>query len=365
MYVPGSNLNEFHRRAPWLMLPITFLEFGYFSTLICGKYSLKSNYNINIVETIPRKDSVLRSLFEPILGFKFIFSHKPDIVIISPLGSYISIVLPFIILYRIYSAIIGNHGTKFVLKTDWSLDFTGFSILKKKLSLSLLVFSSYVFDRISLETYCGVKKAKAIPMTKKNIFERIPLGFPQGLFTQRAIDENINTRIIVCAARISPMKGQIILIKAFLLVASELPEWKLRFIGPIDDLEYKKELDALIQSSNMNDKISFTGFVNETILKEELKDASIFCLPSIYLESAGQVKYEAVAVGLPVLTTDVPCREDNEELGFLVSKAGNVEELASNLLAVASDSKLRREMVKKSRENVLSYKEIVSLYINS
>lgn len=364
MYVPGSNLTEFHKRSPWLMLPITFIELGYFSTLICGKYSLKSNYGINIVETIERKSSIIRSLFEPILGFRYILTHEPDIVIISPIGSYIFPILPLIILHKLYSIIIGNHSTQYILKADWSLDFTGLCTLKKRLSLSLLVISSYVFDMISLETYCGLKKSKAIPLIKINTLKRIPLGFPQGFFNDRLTDESSNSKVIICTARISPMKGQIVLVKAFLLIANEHPEWKLKFVGPIDDVEYKKEIDSLIQSSNMKDKITFVGFVNENILYEELKNASIFCLPSIYLESAGQVKYEAVAVGLPVLTTDVPCREDNEELGFLVSKAGSVEELASNLASVVSDSKLRREMVKKSREKMLSYGEIVKCYIS-
>ena len=362
MYVPGSNLTEFHKRSPWLMLPIAFMELGYFSTLICGKYSLKSNYGINIVETIQRKNNILRSLFEPILGFGHILTYKPDIVIISPIGSYIFPILPLIILHRIYSIIIGNHSTKYILKTDWSLDFTGLSALEKRLSLLLLVHSSYVFDMISLETYCGVKKAKAVPLIKIDTLKRVPLGFPQRFFNESLTDESINGRIIICTARISPMKGQIVLVKAFLYIANEHPEWKLRFVGPIDDVEYKKKIDSLIQSSNMRDKISFAGFVNENVLYEELKNASIFCLPSIYLESAGQVKYEAIASGLPVVTTDVPCRKDDEELGCLVSKAGDVEALARNLELLIADPELRRNIVKHSKEKLLSYRDVATLY---
>ena len=355
MYVPGSKLSEFHKRSPWLMIPKSFKDIGYCSILICGSYNLSSSYGIDVYTTLERKENFLKSLFEPFLAFKRIFTVKPDIVLISPIGSYLFSIIPLIIIYSIYEKLIRSKKTKFILKTDWSLDFTNIKWYKRMLLVMLLVLSSYIFARISIETYCGVTRAKKISTVREKSIVRIPLGYPQNIdFDSHRINAK-NNDIILCVARITEMKGQIILLKSFLNLYQKYPKWKLMFIGPIDDVNYKIKLDRIIQENNLNARVSFEDFVEENVLIEKMEQASIFCLPSIHTESAGQVKYEAVALGVPVVTTDIPCRRDNEELGFLVSSAGSIEGLTRNLELLIGNPQLRRAKAEFSRKNLFSY----------
>ena len=85
-------------------------------------------------------------------------------------------------------------------------------------------------------------------------------------------------------------------------------------------------------------------------------------MPSVHTESAGNVKYEAIAYGLPVVTTDVPCRKDFEEIGCLVSRAGNVEELSKNLNYLMEDEKNRIEISKLSQQKIYSYYDVAKMY---
>ena len=361
MYVPGSGLTEIHKRSPWVMIPVSFKEIGYRSALICGNYALNSDYGIDVYSTITRGKSLLKSLAEPFLGFRYIFTLKPDILLISPFGSCLFSIIPLILAYKIYMTITRSKKTKFVLKTDWSLDFTNIKWYKRVLSILLLSLSSYIFDRISFETYCGVNRANAIPIIRAKSLNRVPIGYPQDIDFDVFSTNTFENRI-VCLARITPMKGQIVLLKAFLKLSQEYPDWQLRFIGPVEDTNYKSQLDSLIKENNLASRVSFTNFVEETILIKELKEASIFCLPSIHSENAGNVKYEAIAAGLPVVTTDVPCREENEELGCFVSKAGDVNELAKNLELLMPNPQLRKSISEYSKKKLLSYKDIALLY---
>jgi glycosyltransferase involved in cell wall biosynthesis len=361
MYVPGSQLSEFHKRSPWIMIPTSFKDIGYHSVLICGQCSIGLVEGIEVYETIKRQKSILRSLFEPFLAFKKIITLKPDILVISPIGSYLIVAIPLFFVYKKYISLTKLNKPKFILKTDWSLDFTGIGYIKRILLKLLLIISSYTFDRISFETYCGTNKAKIIPLIKAKTLIRIPIGYPQNInFESFNIDSKDKNRVL-CVARIAEMKGQIYLLKSFIELSKKYSQWTLRFVGPVEDTNYKNKLDAIILKNKIMDRVSFTDFVKENILVEELKQASIFCLPSIHTESAGQVKYEAAAAGLPVLTTDVPCREDNEELGFLVVHARNVGELVKNLGLLMDNYDFRRLTAEYTKKKLLSYRDIAGL----
>ena len=330
MYVPGALLADNHKRSPWIMLPISFEEIGYQSTLITGQCLIK-NIPIEIYETNLQNSSTFKSIFEPFLGFRKIFFEEPDIVLISPIGSYLFTVIPLIMLYKLRYSIFRNSKTKFILKTDWSFDYSSLKSKYRLLANLIVIVSSHVFNLVSFETYCGVDKAKELPLIKKQTIKRIPLGYPQNVALNQSNNNSNREKVILCVARIHPMKGQNILIESFAKISKHFPDWKLRFIGPFRDSSYKQRLDELIVENNISHLVSFSGFITEDELYEELNVASIFCLPSVYNESAGNVKYEAISMGLPVVSTDVPCRKDDEEMGCIVANAGDVGDLYDKL----------------------------------
>jgi glycosyltransferase involved in cell wall biosynthesis len=345
------------------MLPISFLELGYSSVLICGEYTLSDNFGLDVYKTFVRNKKILRSLVEPIFAFHKIFKTNPDVVIVAPFGSYLFSIIPLIAAYRVGSVILGRRKTKFILKTDWSIDFYGQKKITRLLASFLLIASTYIFDRVAFETYCGVARAKELPMIKNSALIRVPIGYPHNIAPIVISDVN-RENIILCVARITPMKGQEILLKAFASIATKHKSWSLRFVGPVYDEIYKKRLEGIIVQEKLEQKVSFSGYVSEKGLYDELSRAKIFCLPSIYLESAGQVKFEATAAGLPVITTDVPCRQDAEEIGWSVCKAGDVDSMVKNLDSLISEPDMRNKIVDYSRSRISTYKDIAAMYID-
>lgn len=135
----------------------------------------------------------------------------------------------------------------------------------------------------------------------------------------------------IFVARLLAEKGIYEYIQAAKLVKAQFPDVKFKVIGGLDlENPYslsKKELDQLIAE----DIILYPGFV--TNVTEHVADSAVFVLPSYYREGVPRSTQEAMAIGRPVITTDVPgCRETviDGVNGFLVPK-WNVDALVEKM----------------------------------
>lgn len=103
--------------------------------------------------------------------------------------------------------------------------------------------------------------------------------------------------------RINAKKNIHLIISALALL---LPEFKIKLLiggEPNQFPAYKQELDQLIQKHNLEDKVSWLGFVNESVKSNIYKIIDIFVHPS---ESEGMAMaiLEAMAAGVPTIVSD-------------------------------------------------------------
>lgn len=106
-------------------------------------------------------------------------------------------------------------------------------------------------------------------------------------------------RTALFLGRIYPVKGLPMLIEAW---ARVLPEgWFLRIAGP-DEAGHQKQVERAVLAAGLGEVISFTGPILHQMKKSAFFDAELFVLPT-HSESFGIVVAEALAHGLPVLTT--------------------------------------------------------------
>lgn len=115
------------------------------------------------------------------------------------------------------------------------------------------------------------------------------------------------------------------------IVKDKYPETQFTVLGAIDPHNLgalkQSELDELIASNIIN----YPGHVNN--VKDWIASSHVFVLPS-YREGVPRSTQEAMAIGRPIITTDVPgCRETvaNGINGFLVPK-WNPEVLAEKMI---------------------------------
>ncbi|QYY32321.1 glycosyltransferase family 4 protein [Cupriavidus pinatubonensis] len=151
-----------------------------------------------------------------------------------------------------------------------------------------------------------------------------PLPFP---FPEEPAPRTGKT--VLAMGRLVHAKGFDVLIRAWKRVAAEAPDWKLVIHGEGED---RRALTALVDQLTLRETVILPGVCRDAARAYE--QASMFCLSSRY-EGFGLVLLEAMAFGLPIVSTD--CETGPKELledgkNALLVSAGNAESLAEGLL---------------------------------
>ncbi|TAN12532.1 MAG: glycosyltransferase family 1 protein [Chitinophagaceae bacterium] len=160
--------------------------------------------------------------------------------------------------------------------------------------------------------------------------------------------------IIVFLARMLVDKGVYEYIGAANLLLSKMRDKaKFLLIGDIDEENLASLSKKELESTEVPGYIEWKGFTKN--VKGVYEEADIVCLPS-YREGLPKSLVEAMAIGRPIVTTDVPgCREcvQNGVNGFLVP-VKSAASLAEALEKLIIDPELRLKMGKASREKMLT-----------
>lgn len=134
---------------------------------------------------------------------------------------------------------------------------------------------------------------------------------------------------IVCVGRLVAQKNQMLLVNAFEKILEKYPDYHLYLYGDGSDDECKDELIQYVEDKEiyisksqsedaeagkenasivavlkLKDNIHFMGL--SSTLESNMADAAMFVLPSNY-EGMPNALMEAMALGLPVISTDCPC----------------------------------------------------------
>jgi glycosyltransferase involved in cell wall biosynthesis len=157
----------------------------------------------------------------------------------------------------------------------------------------------------------------------------------------------------VYLGRLSDWKGVQFLIPAFKAVAEREPRAVLYILG---DGKERQSLEELTRGLNLSDRVKFVGWVSAEEGARQLRSADVFVLPSLR-EVGGIVLLEAMAVGLPVITTNWggPAIHVTDETGIRVnpdSEDGFVRGLSEAMVRLAHSPELRRQMGQAGMERV-------------
>lgn len=165
----------------------------------------------------------------------------------------------------------------------------------------------------------------------KNVHVLGGIGLNLEDYTYKAPFINTESINFLFIGRLLKEKGIYDFVEAAKLVKQIYPHTKFTILGSIDNANpgaLKKAELAILVSSGI---VSYPGHVNN--ITEWISNSHVFVLPS-YREGVPRSTQEAMAIGRPVITTDVPgCREtvNNGINGFLVER-WNPEALAEKMI---------------------------------
>jgi alpha-1,3-rhamnosyl/mannosyltransferase len=135
-----------------------------------------------------------------------------------------------------------------------------------------------------------------------------------------------------------PHKNLPALIRAY----SHLPKAPVLVVAGEEDPRYT-EARSLAESLALTARIRFLGSIPEKALPSLYSGAMVFVFPSKY-EGFGLPPVEAMACGVPVACSDIPCLNETVRDAALLFDPGHPESIAAALERIVNDGELRNDL---------------------
>ena len=157
---------------------------------------------------------------------------------------------------------------------------------------------------------------------------------------------------IVTCGRLTGQKNHAMLISAFAEVVKRYPYASLKIYG---EGSLRETLQEQINTMGLQGKVLLVGAIND--VEKALETAELFVLSSDY-EGMPNALMEAMAGGIPCISTDCPCGGPKELLGIdslQLVEVGNEKSLTDKIIKVFKDEELREKMCSISRLKALRF----------
>ena len=181
---------------------------------------------------------------------------------------------------------------------------------------------------------------------RKEKFELTPLGidvneFRPVLEARRARE---SSQVIGFFARLSPEKGLHHLVDAFIALARQMPEARLKiggWLAPKDRNFYEEQVEKICRAE-LADRFERVEAPDGEAKIEFFKKIDVFCVPAQFVEPKGLYLLEAMACGLPVVAPSQGALSEmvNSSQGGLLFEHGDSRSLTERLLELLNDPRL-------------------------
>lgn len=188
------------------------------------------------------------------------------------------------------------------------------------------------------------------------------------LFSYSEKKDNVFT--FISTGNMHSIKRYDILIHAFKLFLNTTSNCQLILVG---DGKETQKLKSIVSNLGLEDKITFTGEVDQNMISQLLKKSHVYIQTS-RVETFCMSILEALFTGIPILSTDSLGPRDliNSNNGILMKKDDS-ESIASEMLTIFNSyTNFNPQQIEEMAKNLFSprvvaqkYKDIYKLYFNS
>lgn len=209
------------------------------------------------------------------------------------------------------------------------------------------LYAKYFLDALEKVDVVTLASSRILQSSvfRSSLEAKQPRIIPYGVLDSRfSISSNIKSPQlpidVLFVGRLVPYKGIEVLLKAMSQVSGQLV---IVGSGPEE-----RRLKGLVQTWGLRGKIQFLGFVKDELLTQLYMASRVVVLPSVTKSEAfGLTLVEAGACGKPCVTTSISTGVMDiivhGETGYVVPP-GDVQELATSINRLLSDSPLRLRM---------------------
>lgn len=181
------------------------------------------------------------------------------------------------------------------------------------------------------------------------------------------VKKDENKFILGHIGRLTFQKGQIFLLKAFKIISGKYPNARLEIIGEGED---KESLLKFVQENDLEDKVLFRGYISD--IYNEMRKFDAHILTSRF-EGMGYVNLEAMALGVPVITSNVGGATNflKDRHNALITEVEDHLSTANAIEDVISNTALRNTLIENGLKTVQDYsvermaRETVNFYLKN
>jgi glycosyltransferase involved in cell wall biosynthesis len=317
-------------------------------------FSFANAEDLIIVKDI--KNAKQRNFYEQFKLPKLVYKKYPNAIIhypdtMAPLFSKNKVII------TIHDLAFKSLKNAFTWKTTlWKNFITNLSIKKAD---KIIAITEFAKNEI-LRYYPKVNDKTTVVYNGFNNFSKEPINFNN---INESISKFKDTKYILTVSTISPRKNVDGLIKAFNLIKDKICDYKLVVAGKNGWLY--ENVYKLVNELKLNDRVIFTGGINDDELKFLYKNADLFVYPSFY-EGFGLPPLEAMSYGVPCVVsnrTSIP-----EVVGDAAIKVnpGDLKELSNAILKIIKNKNLCIELQIRSNQRLkyFSWRECAKIIID-
>lgn len=218
--------------------------------------------------------------------------------------------------------------------------FAGSKLTKVLSRLFMRRADGYVLQTKDAQAYFGGEIAKRSVVIPNPLF--IEGDYPTEQYTGE------REKIIVTTGRLNKQKNHLLLIRAFKRIADEFPDYKLIIYGEGPE---RQNDEILISELGLQGRVLLPGTIDN--VPKKIYKSSLYVLSSDF-EGMPNALMEAMALGLPCISTDCPCGGPRElttdEKDCMLIPVGDEISLASAMKRVLNDSGFAMELGKNAME---------------
>ena len=172
-------------------------------------------------------------------------------------------------------------------------------------------------------------------------------------------------KVILFVGRIVQSKGIIHLLKALENISGEV-DFRLLIVGSfgsnfgVGDEDQAQKAQVLSNIANLEDRVIFSGYVNQNEIYSYYMLSTIVVVPSICEDAGPLVPIEALHAGKPLIVTNSGGITEyvNSECAIIVEKENNnrlISDLSKTIIELLTNGNKRTIMEHKSLENSTNY----------
>lgn len=244
--------------------------------------------------------------------------------------------------------------------TYWIKDKIARIVLKHAAKASKQIITPSVFTKNDVSKTLLIDPEKIIP-----VYEGVTKEMGKSSSSENILEKySITKPYVLYVGNAYPHKNLEGLLKAWNLFEETNSEYQLVLVGKENHF-YKNVQESTAAKSCNN--VIFTGFVPDAELHALYKQSSLYVFPSLY-EGFGLPPLEAMAHGVPVISSDRSCLPEILGSGALFVDPENAEQFSDMIEKVLSDRDVQYDLKNNAKMELEKYdwgkyaKEILKVY---